>query len=331
MGHERGFLRFRNLFVVLGTILVLAALFATDVQGGIQTVLMLAGVASGLIALLFSHLARKALHDYPEADVRGLFKIIVNCVSTDNPGKPIGAGLALIALAIVFSALLGLFGPRAHAASFNVAKDIPPQAMQFLPAIKQALDRDWANHPKRGMVPGTFEHESGCPTLKKMCWNMLAQLKNSREEGATFIQITRAYRADGSARFDALQEMVDRYPQLKGWNWGNVYQRSDYAITAGVLKLRQGFNLHSRTTKDPIVALLFTDLGYNAGDGRVSSDRRACGLKAGCDPQQYWGNVELTCTASRQPIYGTRSACDISRHHVRDVFARADKYTRYLT
>jgi hypothetical protein len=314
-------LRFRTIFILLGSLLVLAALLLTDVDNGIQTVLMVGGLTSGLLAVLFSHLARKALMDYPEADMQRLFH---------TAGKsPTGAGLALVAIAIIVYALIGLFGPRAHAQDLRTY--VPPQALPYMPMIKGALARDWPEHPKPGMVPATFEHESGCFALKRMCWNMKAQLKTQREEGASVIQITRAYRADGSLRFDALQEMVDRYPQLKGWNWGNVYDRPDYAITAGVLKLRDGFRMHARTVRDPIQALLFADLGYNAGNGRVSSDRRACGLVKGCDPQRWFGHVERTCTASKQPIYGTRSACDISRHHVTDVWARSDKYGRLLS
>lgn len=314
-------LRFRNLFIILGTLLVLIGLFLTDVDNGVQTVLMIGGLASGLLALLFAHLSRKALFDYPEADMRKLFR---------TAGKePTGAGLALIAIAIVLYGLLALFGPRAHAQ--DIRTYIPPQAMQYMPILKTHIDREWPEHPVRGMVPATFEHESGCFALKRMCWSPKAQLKTSREEGASFIQITRAYRADGSIRFDALQEMVTRYPQLRGWNWGNVYDRPDLALLAGVLKLRDGYKLFDRTVRDPVQAVLFADLGYNAGNGRVQTDRRACGLKTGCDPQRYFEHVELTCTASRQPIYGQRSACDISRNHVRDVWARSGKYTRLVT
>lgn len=314
-------LRFRTIFIVLGVLLVLAGLFVTDVDGGIQTVLMLGGLVSGLLALALSHMGRKALMDYPEADMQRLFH---------TAGKsPTGAGLALVAIAIIIYGLLGLFGPRAHAQ--DIRTYIPPQAIQYMPTLKANLSREWAGHPKPGMVAATFEHESGCFAIKRMCWSPRAQLKTQREEGASFIQITRAYRTDGSTRFDALQEMVGRYPQLRGWNWGNVYDRPDLALLAGVLKLHEGYVLFARTVKDPMQAVLFTDLGYNAGNGRVQSDRRACGMKPGCDPQRYFGHVELTCTASRAPIYGQRSACDISRHHVRDVFERSDKYQRFLT
>lgn len=313
-------LRFRTIFIIIGALLVLAGLLVTDVDGGIQTVLMLGGLVSGVLAVAFSHMARKALLDYPEADMQKLFH---------TAGKsPTGAGLALVAIAIILYGLLGLFGPRAHAQ--DVRTYVPPQALQYMPILKAHIEREWPDHPRRGMVPATFEHESGCFSMRS-CWSVKARLKTQREEGATFIQITRAYRADGSTRFDALQEMAQRYPQLKGWNWGNVYDRPDLALLAGVLKLHEGYATFTRTVKDPIQAALFTDLGYNEGNGRVQTDRRACGLKAGCDPQKYFGNVELTCTASKAPLYGQRSPCDISRHHVRDVWDRSAKYERLLT
>ena len=53
-------------------------------------------------------------------------------------------------------------------------------------------------------------------------------------------------------------------------------------------------------------------------------------VKPSCNPDRWHGHVEHTCTASRAALYGTRSACDISRHHVHDVFARAPKYGPYL-
>jgi hypothetical protein len=39
--------------------------------------------------------------------------------------------------------------------------------------------------------------------------------------------------------------------------------------------------------------------------------------------------VERHCLKSRQPIYGSRSACDINREHVRNVFlVRRAKYAQ---
>lgn len=106
---------------------MLVALLATDPSRGVSTGLLLMSLASGIVAVLFAHLARKALHDYIAADMEQLFK---------RAGEhPIGAGLALIALALVSSALLGLFGRAAHASEIPPARPSRTGARQALPAI----------------------------------------------------------------------------------------------------------------------------------------------------------------------------------------------------
>ena len=62
--------RFRHIFIGGGAVAVLAALRLTDPDQGLSTGMLLLSIASGLIAVAFAHLARKALHDYPEADAR---------------------------------------------------------------------------------------------------------------------------------------------------------------------------------------------------------------------------------------------------------------------
>jgi hypothetical protein len=69
------------------------------------------------------------------------------------------------------------------------------------------------------------------------------------------------------------------------------------------------------------------DAAYNGGMRGLQSERRACRMAAGCDPGRWWAHVEHQCLKSRAPLYGTRSACDINRHHVHDVIhKRAPKY-----
>lgn len=168
---------------------------------------------------------------------------------------------------------------------------------------------------------GLVEHETGpCPGGRK-CWRPTAQLKTAREEGAGLGQLTRAWSPDGRLRFDALTEMRSRHPVLAELDWATVYHRPDLQLRALVLKSRDDWRWIGAGAR-----IEFVDLAYNAGRGRVSQDRRACGMMEGCDPAQWWGHVELTCTAGRAPIYGTRSACDISRRHVSDVLNRAAKY-----
>lgn len=303
-------LRRRHSVLLGGSAALVVLLLATDPAGGVSTGLLLLSIGSGLLAVLLAHVARKALHDYPEADMRRLFQ---------KAGEhPIGAGLALVALSMVLSALLGLFGRQAHAAS------IPPQALPYLPVLRAEVQANWPAHPLPAYFGGLVELETACPRLSQ-CWRPTAQLKTPREEGAGLGQLTRAWRGDASTRFDALAEMRQSHPALRELDWATIYQRPDLQLRALVLKSRDDW----RWLGQP-AALEFVDLAYNAGRGRVTQDRRACAMTSGCDPARWAGHVERTCTASRAPIYGTRSACDISRHHVADVMRRAAHYVGVL-
>lgn len=313
-------MRFRYIFLIGGSALVLAALYLTDPDKGITTGMLVLSLVAAILAVGFTHLARKALHDYPEADARRLFR---------KAGEdPIGAGLALIALAIVTYGLLALFGNAARAQ--DVRTYIPPAAETYRMTLKAEQTQHWPDHPRAELLPALIEHESCISLRHSRCWNPASRLKSAREEGAGFGQITRAWSPDGRLRFDALQEMKDQHPALREWSWSNVYHRPDLQLRAVVLKTRGDF-LALRAVSDPGQRLAFADAAYNGGMGGVNKDRRACGLKSGCDPQRWFGHVEHTCMKSRKPLYGGRSACDINRHHVHDVLnVRSPKYRGWL-
>lgn len=321
-------MRFRYWFMFGGSGVMLAALFSTDpdvgwiqeLPFGSSTLSWLLLMARGIVALTFAHLGRKALFDYPEADMQKLFRKSLEGST--------GAGLALVALSIVSFGLLLLFATSAKAQDVNTY--IPAQATQYLPTLKAAQTKNWPDHPMPNALGALVEHES-CISLKhSRCWNPKSQLKTAREEGAGFGQITRAYRKDGTTRFDALQELKDRHPMLAEWNWQNVYTRPDLQLLGIVLKSKDDYRT-LYTIKDPVQRLYFADAAYNGGMGGVNNERRACGLKKGCNPQLWFENVEYTCLKSTEAIYGKRSACDINRHHVHDVFhTRAPKYLPFF-
>ena len=299
-------MRARTVLIWGGTIAVTAALLLTDPDQGLSTGMLLLALVTPLLAVTFTHLVRKGWLDYPEADMQELFK-------RAGEGST-GSGLALVAIALIISALLGLFGRSAQA-------QVPPQAMQYLPILAAEVEAHWGDHPMPHYFGGLIEHESCISLTHSRCWRPTSRLKTAREEGAGLGQITRAWNPDGSLRFDALAEVRARHPALREINWSNVYERPDLQMRAIVLKSRDDWRALGR------LPLPFVDLAYNAGRGRVTQDRRACQVKTGCDPAQWFGHVELTCTASRAVIYGKRSACDISRHHVKDVLTvRAPKY-----
>jgi len=303
--------RHRSLFLFGGAIIAAALSFYSDPDAhGLSTILGGLAIIQGIWAVTAAHLGRKALTDYPEADQRRLF--------TKAGESPVGAGLALIALAIVFVGLLLVFAPRAHA-------DPLPAGFHTYGATLRAEQRQfWPDHPDPAALAALVEQESCASLRSSKCWNPGARLKTAREEGAGMGQITRAYRADGSLRFDALADLRDQYGQeLGGLSWDTVYQRPDLQLRALVLMSRDA----ARPFRASAAWLHFGDAGYNGGVAGVQKERRACKLSAGCDPAQWFGHVEAHCLKSRQPLYGNRSACDINRQHVRGVFIeRRPKY-----
>ena len=316
-------MRFRTLYMAGGSIALLLALLATDpdspfLQGlpvGGPLLAWLLAAARGVLIVALAHLAWCALHDYPEADGQDLYAAVLQ--------GNIAAGLALLSRAVIVGVLLFVFSNTATA-------QVPDRARQHLPALTAAVDLHFNDVPMRHYFGGLVEHESCISLTHSRCWQPTSRLKTPREEGAGLGQLTRAYRADGSIRFDALAEMRDRHPALRELSWSNVYSRPDLQLAAVVLKVRDDYRT-LRLVVEPMQRLAMADAAYNGGIGGLQAERRACGLRAGCDPQRWWGHVEKTCLKSAAALYGARSACDINRHHTRDVLLyRAPKYAGLL-
>lgn len=185
-----------------------------------------------------------------------------------------------------------------------------------------------AQPPKRHLIASLIEHESCISLTHSRCWDPTSRLKSQREEGAGLFQITRAYRSDGSIRFDALDELRTKYKtELYQLNWLNIYSRPDLQIRAGILKSKENYQLFEKYAANTNEALAFADAAYNGGISGVNSERRACLLTKGCDPSKWFGHTEKLCLKSKTALYGTRSACSINRHHVTDVLLiRSNKY-----
>lgn len=299
-------------FFLLGVGAICAGIsWLSDPDQGMSTALGLLAIAQGVWAIGAAHWARKALMDYPQADMRGLF---------GKAGEhPIGAGLALLSIAIVFVGLLTVFAPRAH------ADTLPAGWGQYGSMLKREQAARWPEHPQAHYLAALVEQESCISLRHSKCWNPGARLKTDREEGAGVGQITRAYRPDGSVRFDALADLTRKYSaDLAGLSWGTVYQRPDLQFRALVLMARDA----AQPFRTADGWLHFGDAAYNGGPRGVALERRACAMTAGCNPALWFGHVERHCLKSRQPLYGGRSACDINREHVRNVFqVRAEKYS----
>lgn len=147
-------MRFRHKFITGGSIVVLLALLATDPSQGVSTGLLLLGVVTPLVAVLFAHLARKALFDY--LDLEHLAGRAEN--------TPTGAGLVFLGVCIVIAALLTLFGGNAKA-------QVPERARAMLPTLAGEINAHWPTIPMREYVPGLIEHESCITLTHSRCWS----------------------------------------------------------------------------------------------------------------------------------------------------------------
>ncbi len=299
------------MFLFGGVAIATAFSFFSDPDPhGLSTMLSGLALLQGVWAIAASHLARKALIDHDEADQKFLF--------SKASEHPIGAGLALVALSIIFVGLLFLFAPRAHAQS------VPENFLKYGAILKSEQKKYWPADPEPSVLAGLIEQET-CITLKSSsCWNPAARLKTSREEGAGLGQITRAYKENGALRFDSLAAIRSRYPfDLGELSWSNIYSRPDLQLRAVVI-LSRDLALPFRFSP---AQLAFGDAAYNGGIADVQMERRACQIAEECDASQWFNHVELHCLKSRQPIYAGRSACDINREHVRNVLlVRKQKY-----
>jgi len=129
-------LRFRNVFMIGGTIIVMLYLFISDPNGGNMTIPFLAKLATPIVAVWFAHLARRALFDY--ADMESLLKKARETAT--------GAGLSFLGLCVIIYGLLSLFGSQVYAQP--VSTYIPQQAQEHLATVQLEKDKLWSTHPK---------------------------------------------------------------------------------------------------------------------------------------------------------------------------------------
>lgn len=239
---------------------------------------------------------------------------------------------ALVVCAVIVCSTLIMVAMMSRANAASLAETaVPPQAHAYLPTLGAEARTHWQAADGRSApvstMAGMIDHETGCPGMRS-CWQPTARFKTSREEGVGFGQFTRAYRADGTLRFDALSELKALYPfALKDAGWGATKYDPELQLRAVVLKLRTNYAHASRLTPHEDERLTFATVMHNRGVAGVQNEAAACAMTRGCDRTRWRGHVERTCTASRATITGTRlSACDISRRYPIDVARRAQNY-----
>lgn len=210
------------------------------------------------------------------------------------------------------------------------AQAVPNNARQYLPVLRGLQVKLWPDAPIPSFLAAQVEKES-CITLRhSRCWNPRAELKTSREYGFGFGQITRAYRADGSIRFDKFSELKAAHASLRDWTWENRYD-ARYQLTA-LVEMDHGIYRRQRGAASDLDSLAFTLSAYNGGEGGLLQDRRLCANTEGCDQSRWFSNVERTSLKSRRAVSGYgQSFFDINRGYVREIiYDRRPKYEPYF-
>lgn len=326
-------MRFRNLFLAGGSLVALVALFVTDPDGGVTdryklpmfaaTAGTLLDLVKGLLALLLTHWSRKAFLDYKAADMH---RQVENAVERGC----VASALAYLGQCLLICFLLLFWSGMLHAAPASAPGQPHARSLVLLPQLRAETRTHWPELSWPAYVPGLIEHESCISLTHSRCWSPTSELRSAREQGLGLGQLTRTWRPDGSIRFDTLAELRSRHAALRELSWDTLRARPDLQIRAVVLLSRENWDAFA-AVEDHWERLAFTDVAYNRGRGGVQSERRVCAMAAGCDPDRWFGHVERYCTASTRPLYGGRSACDISRHHPRDVLmSRLPKYRRAM-
>lgn len=220
------------------------------------------------------------------------------------------AGLVLIALHILLAVVMLLF------ATASRAENLPANAVAKLPILKQEMTAYWPDLKKGAYLGAQIEQET-CISLKhSKCWSENAQLLTSREQGVGLGQLTRAFKSDGSIRFDAMAELKARHPrELQGLSWSN-WKDVRLQLRAVVLKDKDTCSqIKNTASQDDQMRMCMA--AYNGGNGGLNNDRLSCRAKAGCNPAIWYGNVENTSLKSKTiiPGYG-RSPFQINREYV---------------
>jgi hypothetical protein len=314
-------------WAVLALPLAVIAINSFGPDGWREPLVRLLWISWTAICVALAHSARKALFDY--AHGRDAWQKALE--------HPIGAGLAFLGLCIVSAALfLGLssFARAQPVYPSALATQVPQAAQDLAPMVQLEISQTWPDIPRRSYVGALIEQETCISLTHRWCWSPAAQLKTSREEGAGLGQLTRAWRADGSERFDALAEVRSMAPQQLGeLNWTSIYQRADLGVRAILVKVRDcDIRLQRLGEFADLVRVAFCDAAYNGGYGGMQADRKLCGLKPDCDPKHWFGHVELTSGKSRAKWQGYgKSAFEINREHVEMTLnVRRLKYAQWL-
>lgn len=242
------------------------------------------------ISAAFSHLARVIL--FPRLN---LIQIAQEAVTNHNTA----AAQVFLGICLVLAALL-MSQARA-------------QAREHLPVLVAEQRAHWPDAPSPWTLAGQVEAESN--------WRPTAQLRTAREWGAGLGQLTRAYNADGSLRFDRLADARRLHPSLATWTWEERFDPARQLRALVLMDRAEWSAISGAATEDDRWAM--TLAAYNGGRGGLARDRALCRGVAGCDDGRWFGHVEQHSWRAKVAAHGYgRSFFEINRDYVRSILTQ---------
>lgn len=288
--------------------------FYTDTAQGAETMMRLQWLAWVIVLAGPVYLLRRALMNGARSGeaYRAAIK------------SPTGAGLVFLGLCIVTAVLFLALTGRAGAA-------VPINAQSLLPVLAEESRLHWSDLSLRSVLAAQIEQETCLSLAHRYCWSPTAELKTSREYGFGLGQHTRAFRADGSTRFDAHAEARAKYPDLSEWTWDKRYD-ARMQLRAVVLGNRDCFRQVVKLGPNEYNAMAMCDAAHNGGFAGMLNERRICSKVVGCDPNVWFQNVEQHSLKNRTKVAGYRlSWYEINREHVKNVMiVRRPKYQEWF-
>jgi hypothetical protein len=218
-----------------------------------------------------------------------------------------------------------------NAIAVDVKTYIPVKAYRYLPVLKTEVKSFFPDITIPYYFAGLAEQESCISLTHRKCWDPSSTLNTSRELGVGIFQLTKAYRPDGTVRFDTLSDYRKAYnADLNELAWETIATRPDLQIRTMLLMTKDNYKA-LYPVKNELDRFKMTDAAYNSGLGSVKKRRLQCGLTKDCDPQIWDNNVGRMKVLSSKPIYGNRSPQMINDEHVDFIFnIRMHKYAPFF-
>lgn len=204
---------------------------------------------------------------------------------------------------------------------------LPENAKKYIPILKEEILSKWPTLSDKASLAGQIDQET-CASLKSpKCWNTHAELKTSRERGIGLLQATIAYNKDGSIRFDAVSDIRKLDKDLSSWKDDGIWDPR-LQMRALVVYDRSIYMRFPNTIQNELERLAFTFASFNGGTGGTMQDRRLCASITGCNPNLWFGNVEIHSMKQKIKIQGYgKSFFDINREYPKNIlFIRKQKY-----